>query len=218
MGTVDVTDAEPVGKADDGAEVAGVLDVVEHEAQAGGGCLGQGGVVGLLPEDGKHRLGRLLGTDAAEFVIGDDVAVGREAGGKLRVVVEPLAGGCEVTGREMRQQIGDELPSLCHEDSVGCALLLEGKRADVFYSVFGEHRINLLGKDREKKKKCMYICPIFYETSAPKHTQNDEMRAVHLRGMYGHGLFGEQVPGGRRAAAEEREGAVSAGAETAEGV
>ncbi len=77
-GAHDVVDAEPVGSADDCAEVAGVLDVVEREDECmvvGGGELGF-----ALSEYGYYFGACLQRGDFVEFVVG---------------CVDDLGGGCE---------------------------------------------------------------------------------------------------------------------------
>ena len=63
-------DAEPVGNADDGAQVAGVLHVVEGEAEfAFGNAFGE--LAGGELEEGQHLLGGLEETGLTQFVGGD---------------------------------------------------------------------------------------------------------------------------------------------------
>ena len=69
-GADDVLDAEPVGNADDGAQVAGVLHVVEGEAEFAFGNAG-GELAGGELEEGQHLLWGLEEAGLAQFVGGD---------------------------------------------------------------------------------------------------------------------------------------------------
>ena len=134
--TEDVAYAKPVGYADDGSEVAGVLHIVEHQTEFAGCHLCERCGIVLLTEHCEDGLGSLLCTDALEFVVGDGIGVGREERGEMAVLIEPLGCGCKVGCREVGQEVGDEFAPLGYKDVIERSLFLLRERTDVFYLVF----------------------------------------------------------------------------------
>jgi hypothetical protein len=63
--TDDVGDAKPVGDADDGAQVARILDAIEGDGE---GAQLRGNPIGDR-EEGENLLGVLLEAEATEFIV-----------------------------------------------------------------------------------------------------------------------------------------------------
>jgi hypothetical protein len=63
--TDDVGDAKPVGDADDGAQVARILDAIEGDGE---GAQLRGSLIGDR-EEGEDLLGVLLEAEATEFIV-----------------------------------------------------------------------------------------------------------------------------------------------------
>lgn len=119
-----VTDAKPVGNADDGAQVAWVLYIIEGEAELPLGKVG--GEHGLWQfEDGKHILRGLQETGLAQFVTRDlDNLVCLE----VRMAVEPFGRGNNRATGEVGEQVAHYLGTLGNEGTLFSApfFLLQG--------------------------------------------------------------------------------------------
>ena len=131
FGAHDVADAEPVGEADDGAHVAGVLHVVErqHESARGVGApqvavrhahQGQRAAGGLEVREAFHLLG----------------AHGGDLGAREEAVERVDAFDAEVGG----PQLADQLLAFGEEESRLGAGPLVGQRAHELYFGFRNHR------------------------------------------------------------------------------
>jgi len=122
--TENMPDAEPVGRAQDGSQIAGILDIVQRQAQRLGNLLPVERTV-RLAEDGQHPLRASLQAGLLEFVVTHfDHFLGPDAG----MLGQPLWGGRQKSAGEQRQQFFGQLVAFGREQSVFCPdfLLFQG--------------------------------------------------------------------------------------------
>ena len=122
-------DAEPVGDADDGAEVAGVLYAVEGEGEAFDGGRSDGLGHG---KQGEHLLGVLLEGEALQLVGGDGLR--HDALGGL-----PVGGGKDGLGLEALKEVAYHLGALGYEEAFATTVFLLFEQSDKFQLVFTDH-------------------------------------------------------------------------------
>jgi len=127
--------AEPVGRAQDGAQVAGILHIVQCQAQ----CLGQPGhverVVGLV-KHGYHPLRAGLGAGPSEFVVAclHDF-LGLDAG----VCLQPFGGGCQEATRQQGQQFFGQFVAFGRKKPIFRPEFFQFQRMDPFCFGFAQH-------------------------------------------------------------------------------
>ena len=136
--------AKPVGKPQDSAHVARILEAVKCETQA---STRQFDVKGRVFRFLKHcydLLGSLEKTGLTQFVtcnLIDDRNVA-ETGFRLRR--EPVAGCTDIgTGKDIKQ-FRDNLWSFSDKGIPGVSVFLQAKGVNLFYAVFAKHEMTCL--------------------------------------------------------------------------
>ena len=137
VAAIDGVDAKPVGNADDGSQVAGILHPVERERE-GGGWKVEGGrwkVEGGDGEEGQHLLGMLEETDALELFFRDKCQAGE--GDVCRRC--PGFRGEDGLGRISAKEVANDFRTFCDKKAFTFPIFLQFQLSDVLYLVFANH-------------------------------------------------------------------------------
>ena len=127
-GADDLGDAEPVRQADDRAQIAGVLHLVERQHQLPLGRIGPEGMMRDFDQRQRIRRG-LQQREPLHFT--------RRHGFDFAALEKPFQGEYLADAQGGGAQLPDELVSFGYEQSVFGAAAFVGQRADELYFGFG---------------------------------------------------------------------------------
>ena len=136
---VDGANAKPVGNADDGTEIAGILHAVERQSQF---VVGRAGVGQRRLKHRQHLLRVLQETQFPQFVVAHlrqrSPSLCRSVG---RLLADPFTRGKHLAGGSHGQQVAHHLRTFGHEDALLPTVFLLLQRAYVFQFRFADHRL-----------------------------------------------------------------------------
>ena len=132
--------AKPVGYADDGAQVAGVLHTVEGKTKFVQRTVGEQGRAGDV-EGGQHLLRMLQKTHLAQFVVGHGHIV--RAGSHAHCFI-PLCGGDDLHRRGHRHEVGHHLGAFGHKQPLFHTVLFQFQRPYMLDNVLAYHVLMML--------------------------------------------------------------------------